>query len=599
MTLIFSLSIFIIYLPRDTQAQSGLTPIGRAKWYGYFNNKEQRSGLDVVPKEQVGPDLINPIVIRGSGTDIQKADDFINIINIWANLSDIDGVNDRLDTQKRTAAQFIVSTMLGKTLSNDIPLNNLNRLSAYGQDFENWKKIIYYYAQNGLIEFDFQYSIGRKGWNSYYQPSYNDVAMYWDKKIDSGSSIVFKDPNNRSRTLYEIRKECANPLGDLRPLTPPIVSDNIPSLVIDRSDYEKGSGNRIIKYTMKGNNKILYCSGLFPQYDLRVEKTVYGNKFTETVKLQSCKAEGDVYLGTAELPTNIDDKPIGNSEPLSLRVTFPDGRSFDSQKVFSIFEAPWVLFNGNDVRSCPADINNSRFLFKPNFGNHGSRNWLASLWKTEGATFTNNSSAGWSTGLNTYNNASDPTLSTLNALKTTGIECDTFDSSGLITGSTEEISEASFSGLNEKVADKILIKNSIEPNLTPTSFTTNPPIYKIRANDVFIHKDVQYIRGVLIEAKNIYTCSDSYNIVKQSEWHLTCNKPLRIDGSLNAQNLYLMRVTGSRYLTPDGGGSQADSNKGRPAEVITYPAYFFFTNIGGAVSSGGQIQSYSQAPPRL
>ena len=56
-----------------------------------------------------------------------------------------------------------------------------------------------------------------------------------------------------------------------------------------------------------------------------------------------------------------------------------------------------------------------------------------------------------------------------------------------------------------------------------------------------------------------------------------------------------MRSTGTRYKS-DGTGSQSVVGAlGQPAEVIVYPAYFYFTNVGGSSgSTKGSIDSYSQ-----
>ena len=589
----FIFTSIIIYMPADSKAQT-ISPTGRNEYYGYFEN-------NFYGRYQYTADLVNggieisangiaegTVLAPGDGSSSARAREFILRVYAWLYNPRDPKQPEAIYNQNKTAAQFIVLTMMGK--SGGTSRSEVNSL------FNAWSAKVLEYAQNERINFDV-YNGNRNGWNSTYQRTYvsfankslgfqpggfDDVTMY-QGTIASGFSIVFYHPNG---SVYEIRKACVNPVGQLAAF--PNTEIGPPTLVIDAPNHEKGSGDKTVNYKLNLNGRALYCGGLSPTFNVTINTKIFGApKPARTIILNNCQAYNEVLLGSDIINEGVlNDRLIGSNNPIELVIILPDGRQYNQVRNINIFSAPFVLFNGNDVRACPADIDNARFVFKPGYEERGSRNWLGSFWGTSGL-LENNSSQGWSKGLNTFNKDTNPKV---NHLKSSGISCDGFDGSGL-TGNQEIAARTNYTGINSVQAENVLISGNLTTTY-PNKFTDNPPVYKIKANNVYISEDVSDLQGVIIEAKNVYTCSErgKYQKVSNDELDNRCTKKLIVVGTVNAQKIELMRTAGTRYLS-DGGASQA-------AEVFLYPAYFFFTNVGGS-SGEGRIQSYSQAPPRL
>ena len=612
---IISLFIFtslIIFIPTESSAEI-VSPTGRENYHGYFDNniygdnewtaEVVNGGIEISDKGIAEGTVLAP----GDGSSSARAREFILRVYAWLNNPRDPSQPEDIYNQNKTAAQFIVLTMMGKKAGT--PRSEANSL------YNSWSAKVLEYAQNERINFNVQRN-SRTDWNSTYQRTYadpclltnnyseyirlgcntrapdyslgflkggyDDITMYWGT-VDAGYSIVFYHPDG---SVYEIRKACVNPVGQLAPFRD--IEIGPPTLVIDAPNHEKGSGDKTVKYKLNLNGRALYCGGLSPTFNVTINTKIFGApRPTRTIILKNCHPYNEVLLGSDIINEGVlNDRPIGSSNPIELVITLPNGTPFRSDRNITIFSAPFVLFNGNDVRACPADIENARFVFKPGSEERGSRNWLGSFWGTPGS-LVNNSSLGWSKGLNTFNKDTTPQV---NHLKSIGISCDGFDDSGL-TGN-QEITASNYTGINSVQAANVLISGNLTTTY-PNKFTDNPPVYKIKANNVYISEDVSDLQGVIIEARNVYTCSKrgEYQKVSNDELDNRCTKNrLTLVGTVNAQNIELMRTAGTRYLS-DGGASQA-------AEVFLYPAYFFFTNVGGS-SGEGRIQSYSQAPPRL
>lgn len=399
------------------------------------------------------------------------------------------------------------------------------------------------------------------------------------------------------------------------------------NLNLDITDvsHEKGTGEKTVSYKLlRGGNA--FCSEAIPigaTTYIEAEKKLFDGSYESLgeKEIKNCEPiTADIIFGTDTL-TNLDTKTIGDANNkismrvkvkaylapwLRVRVNLVPERPWSDPRVenISIYEAPFVIFNGNDVRACPTADFKNRFVFNKDDSKKGSRSWLASLWGT-GATLSSNS-AGWSDGINTNNDNN-----ILNNIKAKGIDCGEAVS---YTGDPVGIpaTDLGTNGQKTTTAKKVYINGDIT-STAPSAPTSTPPKYEINAEDVYISQDVKLLQGVIINATNVYTCATRNGAsgdtkIGKGVWHTECTNPLRIEGSINAQNLYLMRSVGTRYKS-DGGGAQVGITASgprsdplaQPAEVIVYPAYFYFTNVGasGAGSTKGSIDSYSQAPPRL
>jgi hypothetical protein len=184
----------------------------RWRWCGYFYNKFEDTG------DQVRD--------AGVPAGVNNAQDFINLI---------EGDYSSGDTQKRTAAVFVVREMIGSsTPSPPCALGACKSLTtAQFNEFEDRVKSYANTSENGTI------STGSNGsiqWfhsdymhcgdsNTYYQNTYHDIAPFIISNSNTpdcnDSSVRFNHIifyNKTGGVLWKIRRLCMNPIGEIKPL---------------------------------------------------------------------------------------------------------------------------------------------------------------------------------------------------------------------------------------------------------------------------------------------------------------------------------------------------------------------------------------------
>lgn len=171
---------------------------GRDKWHGYFTNVNDDRGTYVLPQDY-GGEAIRPSV-EGD------VEDFISFME-YTKL-DIDG-NGSGNGQEKTGAAFIIQTMIGTSRSRP----------PTGSQLDTWERYVRAAAAEGRISWRVNYSFCI---NSYYQGpkgggAPNDDA--WYDECDTQPVILFRDPDGS--IAYAIKWFCANPVGNVRPLSPP------------------------------------------------------------------------------------------------------------------------------------------------------------------------------------------------------------------------------------------------------------------------------------------------------------------------------------------------------------------------------------------
>lgn len=160
------------------------TIYGRTTWRGYFTNRFEDSGREVLPPSA-----------GANGQAIPNRIDTVNELMDHLQVAYNSG-----NSQRRTGASFIVNTMLGRQANEarrNVSSGDWNELRLRMQDRQNKGRISWTGNVSGWI-------------NSYYQPNSNDAAFYRDWRSEPG--ITFRDDSGR--IVYRLIRRCANPIGD-------------------------------------------------------------------------------------------------------------------------------------------------------------------------------------------------------------------------------------------------------------------------------------------------------------------------------------------------------------------------------------------------
>jgi hypothetical protein len=171
------------------EAFPGAGMYGRGEYRGYFTNSHDTAGTYVLPKQYSG---------QAFPSSINSATEFINF------LKGSEGLGG--SSQQRTGAAFIIQTMIGSAR---------NRPPTAAQIAE-WEGRVRYAESQGRVSWRTNYSFCI---NSYYQGpsgggSPNDDAFYDD--CGTQPSMLFR--NASGAVVYAIKWECANPVGNVRPV---------------------------------------------------------------------------------------------------------------------------------------------------------------------------------------------------------------------------------------------------------------------------------------------------------------------------------------------------------------------------------------------
>lgn len=165
---------------------------GRGEYDGYFLNINDSKGTFVLPKQYTGnTNAIDP--------SVNNATELINF------LKGSEGLGG--SAQQRTGAAFIIQTMIGTAR---------NRPPTAAQIAE-WESRVRYAESQGRISWFVSYSFCI---NTYWQGTNdggsdpNDDAFFDDCGTDT--SIVFR--NASGGIAYVIKRECANPVGNVAPI---------------------------------------------------------------------------------------------------------------------------------------------------------------------------------------------------------------------------------------------------------------------------------------------------------------------------------------------------------------------------------------------
>ncbi len=122
------------------------------------------------------------------------------------------------DTQHQVGAEFIILTMLGRPAGT--PRGSVGNCAAANATYQAWVRAVQAYPASQVdYSVNVFYRCGEL--NTYYQDGQQDVAFFNANNNDgpecnmTREMIVF---TNADGSQYRIKKNCANPVGDLAPL---------------------------------------------------------------------------------------------------------------------------------------------------------------------------------------------------------------------------------------------------------------------------------------------------------------------------------------------------------------------------------------------
>jgi hypothetical protein len=450
---------------------------------------------------------------------------------------------------------------------------------------------------------------------SYYFPNIGDAAFSAHSVPVRGKIRLYNCSSGT--TYYLLDYFCGNPAGDFGGLPPynpiPARDPSYSASTTVGNFYEKGGSAVTFVHTITVNQ--YPCDPLQPpgsyvmsrNWDTRGASVGGSNPIgptnSGTIEFTNCQnANNRIRINGVEqaIGSTYTIDPYDTNPDLGLLNTVSAGTKYSRQltvdgiapqtATFTVTEAPFAQFKGNDVRVCNDGASN-RFVWdnRPTVGSdsRGSYGEYATIFSANNLPDT-----GYQ-GLNSYK--SPPGPGTRNALETlwSASPCPTFSYAGLSVDSS--------GNFNEKVGSWY-IENDVIPLNTNTITPANQYTVKIfyakkdsvgNGGNIYIANNVTKINAILIAEGNIYTCArpagTDVETVPQDRLDEDCNQPLVINGAIMADQVHLMRASGTRFL----------NNGNNPAEVINYPWQLHHATSPLKTTDINDIDAIIDLPPRL
>jgi hypothetical protein len=171
---------------------------GGTSRHGYFSGNEWQCNLSSVQCDKLwgrGNDGFDSTGF--SPSSVNNIDEFVDFYDELVNRSG----------QAYTIAAFAILTMLGEPAGTS--------RSVARDRFDEWEQLVRAYDSRNLIDFNVPVTYTR---NTLYDPSRNDVMFYNLGSPDQRPTVVFYHPSGDGTHAYEIKRDCANPLGDMQAL---------------------------------------------------------------------------------------------------------------------------------------------------------------------------------------------------------------------------------------------------------------------------------------------------------------------------------------------------------------------------------------------
>jgi hypothetical protein len=166
---------------------------GDRDWTGYFYGHQQTSGL--------------PVINGGVPYSLNSASEYVSYIR---------GLYNSSDAQKHTAGAYIILVMMG--YAPDVSKSKVEDTVTIGGRTDTvmniWSDMIMQFGQDNLIDYHWTTPDTFSCQNTFYQPTYNDVADYDDCAGTRGQdSIAFFHPEDPSKPVFVLKRLCGNPIG--------------------------------------------------------------------------------------------------------------------------------------------------------------------------------------------------------------------------------------------------------------------------------------------------------------------------------------------------------------------------------------------------
>ena len=198
----------------------------RCQFHGYYTDAAYNPGTG-------GQYFFSSGVASGDGgMPVYNVDQFVDYIRIRLNASTnyTDGYGTVRVPQDNVGAATIVNTMLGHN-GTDFGNNRATGIQNAKNRFAEWESRVRYYDSVGAVTWNYNNVYFPDGEaNSLYHPAANDNDFYNTPITDNQNAIMFwsLDVDEAAGTygpaIYQIKKNCGNPIGVLRGLqTPPVI----------------------------------------------------------------------------------------------------------------------------------------------------------------------------------------------------------------------------------------------------------------------------------------------------------------------------------------------------------------------------------------
>ncbi len=277
------------------------TVYGRAAYHGYFTNRVDYYGVEVLPPISGGLAIPN---------SVNTVSELINLLK---------NANRSSSSQRINGSAFIVNTMLGRNAPGE------GGRSVSNADFDRLQANLKARDAKNKIKWNINIS---QSINSYYQSSNHDDAFYSDYRSESGIKII-----NDDGSAYYLLRRCANPMGrtggvqdipkwNVTPSTSVIPATATPGVIIRWTHKIKNTGpdkTTALKYDYINGQGLGTANG--PNHDVISIGNGGERSFNSTWTVTSADVGKNLCRATRVWPNKWNDSSVQTSGYKCVLVT--------------------------------------------------------------------------------------------------------------------------------------------------------------------------------------------------------------------------------------------------------------------------------------